>query len=102
MNILTNVARANEHILLLGGNWYNGSKAGLGNVNLNNNAVNSNQNIASRSKLRMSYWEETFYEQFVCPHRLVKYTTKSHVRLVWETTESLARMILPNYMEAML
>lgn len=91
------VAGGNEHIALIGGNWNNGSKAGLGNVNLNNDAGNSNQNIGGRLKLRMFSGEGTFYEQFVSPHRYqVEYTAKSHVRLVCESTERLARMFLPN------
>lgn len=66
-----------DNILQLGGNWNNGSKAGLFYSNLNNDVGNSNRNNGSRLELRMFNGERTFYEQSVYPHRYqVKHTTK--------------------------
>lgn len=38
-------------ILLVGANWNNGSQAGLGTLNANNVASNSNRNIGARLEL---------------------------------------------------
>ena len=102
--MLTNMANFNQgstelgytgNILQSGGNWNNGSKAGLSYLNSNNDVGNSNRNNGARLELRMFPGERAFYEQLVYPHRLVKHTTYDRVRLVWETAKSLARMLLP-------
>ncbi len=85
-----------RNILNVSGNWNNGSNAGLGNVNLNNESTNSNSNIGSRLELRMFNGERTFYEQRIYPHQYqVEHTTYSRMRLVCESTERLMRMFLP-------
>jgi len=105
LEVLINMANFNQgstelgyigNILQSGGNWNNGSKAGLSYLNSNNGVGNSSRLIGARLELRMFSGERAFYEQPVYPHRFqVKHTTYDRVRLVWETAKRLARMLLP-------
>lgn len=84
------------NILHSGGNWNNGSKAGLGYLHSNNFVSGSDRYIGARLELRMLFGERAFYEQPIYPRRYqVKHTTYDRVRLVWETAKRLARMLLP-------
>ena len=40
------------HVLLSGSNWNNGGNAGVGNLNANNDASNSNRNNGTHLELR--------------------------------------------------